>query len=391
MKLAIITIFVSLLLVKYCFATSGNLDISSFGGKPNSDISKALSSAWTQACASTTAAKVLIPSGTYQMGALELKGPCKAPIEIQIDGTIKAPANPASNDVASQFLMIGNADSITVSGNGVIDGQGANTWKQNDCHKNADCKGFTMNLSFKFLNNSIVRDLTSKDSKTFHFNVISCNNFTIDGLKISAPDESPNTDGIHIARSSSVKVINTNIATGDDCISMGDGNKNVTIENVVCGPGHGISVGSLGKYKDEESVEGLLVKNCTFKGTLNGVRIKTFPNSQIQISVTDMHFEDLIMDNVENPIIIDQEYCPLVTKCSTQSPSKIKISNISFKNIKGTTKATPEGIILACSSGVPCQGITMADIDLKFNGAVAKAKCTNVKPTITGTAPTCDA
>ncbi|KAK7411291.1 hypothetical protein VNO78_02724 [Psophocarpus tetragonolobus] len=387
MNLARITIFVSLLLVEFCFANNGNLDISAFGGKPNSDIAKALSSAWTQACASTTPVKIVIPGSTYQMSVLELKGPCKAPIEIQIDGTIKAPADPNTMKGAYHWLTIGRVDSITLSGKGVFDGQGANAWKRNDCHKNYKCKGDSMNLGFNFVNNSIVRGLTSKDSKTFHVNVISCNNFTFDGFKVSAPNNSPNTDGIHIGRSTNVNVINTDIATGDDCISIGDGNKKLTIQNVVCGPGHGISIGSLGRYEIEESVEGLLVKNCTFKGTDNGVRIKTWPNSPVKITVSDMHFEDLIMTNVRNPIIIDQEYCPW-NQCKKQNPSKIKISNISFKNIKGTSSAL-EGVVLSCSSGVPCQDIEMANVDLTFNGAAAKAKCSNVKPKIIGKAPAC--
>lgn len=63
---------------------------------------------------------------------------------------------------------------------------------------------------------------------------------------------------------------------------------------------------------------------------------------------------------------------------------------MSFKNIKGTS-ATPEGVILICSSGVPCEGVELSDIALKFNGADAKAKCANVKPIIQGTAPACAA
>lgn len=73
-----------------------------------------------------------------------------------------------------------------------------------------------------------------------------------------------------------------------------------------------------------------------------------------------------------------------------QNPSKIKISKVSFKNIKGTS-ATQEGVILTCSSGVPCEGVELADIDLTFNGAAATAKCANVKPIVTGKTPTCAA
>ncbi|KAG5066403.1 hypothetical protein GLYMA_04G143200v4 [Glycine max] len=389
MKFAIITILFSLFLLDFGFAQQGDLDISRFGGKPNTNIGQAFLSAWTQACASPTTVKIVIPAGTYQMGAVDVKGPCKAPIEVQVDGTIQAPANPTDLKAAHQWFVVQYVNSFTLSGKGVFDGQGATAWKQNDCTTNKDCKMLCMNFGFNFLNNSIVRDITSKDSKNFHVNVLGCNNFTFDGFKVSAPKDSPNTDGIHIGRSTDVKILNTNIATGDDCVSLGDGCKNITVQNVNCGPGHGISVGSLGKYDAEEPVAGLLVKNCTLNGTDNGVRIKTWPNTPGAITITDMHFEDLTMNNVMNPIIIDQEYCPW-NQCSKQNPSKIKISKVSFKNIKGTS-GTKEGVVLVCSSGVPCEAVEMADIDLTFNGSAATAKCANVKPTITGKAPTCAA
>jgi len=66
-----------------------------------------------------------------------------------------------------------------------------------------------------------------------------------------------------------------------------------------------------------------------------------------------------------------------------QNPSKIKISNVSFKNIIGTS-GTKEGVVLICSSGVPCEDVMLTDIDLTFNGTSAAAKLSNVKPIIQG-------
>jgi galacturan 1,4-alpha-galacturonidase len=150
---------------------------------------------------------------------------------------------------------------------------------------------------------------------------LGCKNFTFQHVTITAPGDSPNTDGIHIGRSSSINITDTNIATGDDCISMGDGSQDVTINKVTCGPGHGISIGSLGKYTNEEPVSGIRVIGCTLTDTMNGVRIKTWPSNPTSGFATDMHFEDIIMNNVANPIIIDQVYCPW-NQCKAQVRKK---------------------------------------------------------------------
>ncbi|XP_054817492.1 polygalacturonase-like [Prosopis cineraria] len=390
MKLSITICSLSLFLGFAIIAQAKDFDIASYGGNPNGDITDALTKAWTDACAATEASRVLVGSGTYNLNALDIKGPCQAPsIEIQVDGVIQAPADPSALNGASQWIKIGYVNAFTLSGTGTFDGQGAAAWKSNDCALNPKCNWPTMNFGFNFINNSYIRGVTSKDSKNFHVNVLSCNNINFDGFNISAPGDSPNTDGIHIGRSNGVSVANTNIATGDDCVSLGDGNQNVTVLNVTCGPGHGISVGSLGRYNNEQPVSNVNVKNCTISNTMNGVRIKTWPGTPGAITITDMHFEDIIMNNVQNPVMIDQEYCPS-NQCDKSTPSKIKISNVTFTNISGTSQSQ-DGVVLICSSGVPCDNVQLNNINLTFNGAAVTAKCSNVKPTITGTAPACAA
>ncbi|KAJ7960292.1 Polygalacturonase [Quillaja saponaria] len=378
----IATFFYLFLLASIANAQSGVFDITKYGGHADADITQALTSAWKEACALTTPSKVVVPAGTYKLNVISFQGPCKGKIDFQLDGTVQAPADPAQVKTDGSWITFEHVDHLTILGKGVFDGQGATAWNQNNCGKNPDCEKTAMNLGFNFLTNSIIRDVTSKDSKNFHVNVLGGNNVTFDHFTVSAPETSLNTDGIHIGRSIGINVINTNIATGDDCISLGDGNKNITVTGVTCGPGHGISVGSLGRYNNEEPVEGIIVKNCTIKNTSNGVRIKTWPHYPVTGSATDMHFEDIIMDNVGNPVLIDQEYCPW-NQCNRALSSKIKISKVSFKNIRGTS-STKQAVKLACSKGIPCEGVELADIDLTFSGGPATSACTNVKPIITG-------
>ncbi|KAL0462281.1 UNVERIFIED_CONTAM: Polygalacturonase, partial [Sesamum latifolium] len=250
-------------------------DITKYGAKSGADISQALLDAWKEACNSTSPSTIVIPRGTWSLSQVKLLGTNKAPLELQVQGTLQANPNPGQlPDNKGEWITINYVNYFTLSGGGVFDGQGQQAWKQNDCHKNRNCAKLPMNLSFNFINNSIIQDVTTKDSKNFHV------------------------------------IVYRAIMSRDDCISIGDETKELHIQNVTCGPGHGISVGSLGGYAEEKDVQGIYVKNCTFIGTQNGVRVKTWPSAPATLTVSDLHFEDLIMDNVSSPIIIDQEYCP---------------------------------------------------------------------------------
>ncbi|XP_027183726.1 exopolygalacturonase-like [Coffea eugenioides] len=365
-------------------AQSRPLDVRSFGAKGDgvSDISQALLSAWKAACNSPKPSTIVIPRGTFGLLQASLEGPCKAPIELQVQGTLKAPQNP--NLIKDgEWVTIQYLDHFTLSGSGTFDGQGARAWAQNDCAKASDCSKLPNNFSFNFLNNSIISGITSLNSKLFHMNVLGCNNVTLSRLTITAPGTSLNTDGIHVGRSSGVNITDSTIGTGDDCVSLGDGSKQVSITNVVCGPGHGISIGSLGRYKNEEPVVGVFVRNCTLINTLTGVRVKSWPSATTG-AATDVHFDDITMRNVTSPIVIDQEYCPN-NQCTLGAPSRVKISKVSFNHIRGTS-ASALAVKLVCSKTFPCEGVEIGDIDLAYHGSLGNitTNCANVQPTFMG-------
>ncbi|KAK4437505.1 Polygalacturonase [Sesamum alatum] len=107
---------------------------------------------------------------------------------------------------------------------------------------------------------------------------------------------------------------------------------------------------------------GYMSKNCTFIGTTNGIRVKTWPSAPATLTVSDLHFEDLIMDNASLPIVIDQEYCPH-NLCNKDRPLSIKISNVSIKNVRGTT-STAEAVWLVCSGLKPCENVEVVTLIL---------------------------
>ncbi|KAG9440430.1 hypothetical protein H6P81_020595 [Aristolochia fimbriata] len=360
-------------------------NVKEYGARADgkTDSSKALLSAWKAACEWEGKSRVFIPEGSFLIGPVVLKGPCKGFMTLQVKGSVKAPdLNKFNTEGWIEFQYI---DGLMITGGGRFDGQGARAWQHNHCTDNQKCKPLPTSLRFSFVTNATIRGISSIDSKFFHMILFACKNMKLQNLKISAPADSPNTDGIHIAVSSGIRISRSVIGTGDDCVSIGPGSSDISISNVFCGPGHGISVGSLGKDPKEGDVVGLTVKNCTFTGTDNGVRIKTWPSSPAHSSASDFTFEDLVMNNVRNPIVIDQQYCPRYS-CDLKSPSLVKISDVVFKNIRGVS-ASKVAVNLLCSDRVPCRNVKLSDINLHYRGeegGASIATCSNVEGNSSG-------
>ncbi|XP_031490765.1 exopolygalacturonase-like [Nymphaea colorata] len=371
-------------------ADAGNqiFNVKKFGAKADgeTDDRKAVLDAWNAACASNGRPRVVIPPGTFLIGQTKFEGPCPGayPIVVEVKGKVIAPTD-LSQFSSDDWISFSKVHGLVLTGGGVFDGRGSSAWPSNDCLTSANCKLLPTSLKFNFLTNSTIRRISSVDSKFFHMIIFGSENVKAHDLRISAPSDSPNTDGIHIGDSTGIAVSRSVIGTGDDCISIGPGSNLITISNIICGPGHGISVGSLGKYRDEKDVTDLRVRNCTFRNTTNGLRIKTWPASGV-LHAKNFTFEDIIMKNVHNPIIIDQKYCPYDSCPTEEAPSKVKISNVNFRNVKGTS-TSQVAVNLICSKAFPCEGVTLSDIDLKYNGEEGKAtsSCFNVNGFSSGT------
>lgn len=66
-------------------------------------------------------------------------------------------------------------------------------------------------------------------------------------------------------------------------------------------------------------MQNVTVKTVVFNATDNGLRIKTWARESNGF-VKDVVFDDVIMRNVKNPIIVDQNYCPGGKGC----PKKVR-------------------------------------------------------------------
>ncbi|KAM0879049.1 hypothetical protein ACQ4PT_034501 [Festuca glaucescens] len=261
----------------------------------------------------------------------------------QLDGGIVAP-NAIWTTTAANLLTFYSVGNLTVEGSGQIDGNGAIWWA---CFKQKL-------LSFSSCNNLLVRNIHLKDSPDKHMTLHRCSQVNVYNVSVTAPGDSPNTDGISMSISDHVYISSCSIQSGDDCVSILSGTTDVNITDNTCGPGHGI------RYKcTTMSMQG-------GKGSANGFL-----------------FENLKMNEVQHPIDIDQFYCP-PGNCQPQDGA-VAISDARFINIQGIS-SDPEAIKIMCSKSVQCRGIYLDNVNLSCSRHTAQTRATilNAYGTIAG-------
>ncbi|CAO2203610.1 unnamed protein product [Urochloa humidicola] len=360
----------------------GSFDISKLGATSDGkmDSTKAVQDAWDSACAATGSATVLIPKGDYLVGPLNFTGPCKGAITVQLDGTLLG-----SNDLAkytASWIEVSHVENFAITGTGTLDGQGTGVYTKSK----TDCKAMPNTLVLFHVTNGTVSGIRFLNSKFFHINIDTSEDITVKDVSITAPADAENTDGVHVGASSKVSVSNATIGTGDDCVSIGSGSSGVTVSGIVCGPGQGISVGCLGRYKDEKDVTDVTVRDCVLRHTTNGVRIKSYEDAESVLTASNLTFENIKMEEVANPIIINQYYCPEKVCPGKQSNSSlVSVKDVRFRNITGTS-STPEAVTLICSDKQPCSGVELIDVNVEYAGKNNKtmAVCSNAKGTSKG-------
>ncbi|PIA37988.1 hypothetical protein AQUCO_02900086v1 [Aquilegia coerulea] len=347
-------------------------DVTDFGavGDGSTDDTDAFMSAWKAACAVDSGVLLAPADYTFTITSTVFSGPCKPGLVFQVDGVLMPPDGPdcwPKSDSVKQWLVFYRVSGMTLTGSGTIEGNGGQWWEL-PCKPHRGPHGSTLPgpcesptlVRFFMSSKLVISGLRIQNSPQMHIKFDGCNEVRIEKLSIFSPALSPNTDGIHIENTKSVGIYNSVISNGDDCISIGTGCSDVDIENVICGPSHGISIGSLGVQNSQACVSNIAVKNVVIKNSDNGVRIKTWQGGMG--SVSDISFENIQMENVKNCIILDQYYC-LMKNCRNQT-SAVHATNISYKNIKGTYDVRTPPIHFACSDTVPCTNITLSEVEL---------------------------
>ncbi|KAM7461419.1 hypothetical protein LguiA_029540 [Lonicera macranthoides] len=329
-------------------------NVLSFGAKGDGvrDSTGPFLKAWASACSSTQSTTIYMPKGRYLLKNVEFRGPCKSKIKVQIDGTLVAPMDYNAVGKSRSWIFFIKVNRVSVVG-GTLDAKGSSFWS---CRKSrSNCPVGARSIMFNWANDIVISSLTSINSQLMHLVINSCNNVMVSNVKIIAPDDSPNTDGIHVQGSTDVTIKGCNIRTGDDCVSIGPGTSGLWMERIQCGPGHGVSIGSLAREYNEAGVENVTLINSDFIGSDNGLRIKSWARPSVGF-VKKILFQNIVMKNT----------------------SGVKISDVTYKNIVGTS-ATKVAVTFDCSPTTPCTSIMLQDVKLNYHNNTPQSLCKNIR------------
>nr|KYP52500.1 putative polygalacturonase At3g15720 family [Cajanus cajan] len=302
----------------------------------------------------------MVPAGhSFFVQQTTFKGSCKSQnVDIEIQGTLLAPKRDAWGTCSRRWLHFLNVRGLTVHGSGVINGQGQDWWGNALLFEN--CDGLQ------------IRGLTHINGPASHVYVVHSKDVTISNVNIYSPvGISHNTDGIDLTNTVHVNILDSIIRTGDDCIAIKGGSQFINVNNVTCGPGHGISVGSLGEGGETEFVEHVNVSNCIFDGADSAARIKTWPGGKGY--ARDITFQNISVNRTNYPIYITQHYMR-----TPEKKDALKVSDVTFSNIYGTC-ISENAVVLDCAK-IGCDNITLKQINITSIDPKkpAAATCSNV-------------
>ena len=222
------------------------------------------------------------------------------------------------------LLQASHAEDIAIVGRGTIDGNGHNGgWWVGFHNFPASrprviflnrCKGFTLH------------GVTVANGPSWHIHPCFSQDVSIYDCLVTAPKDSPNTDGTNPESCDGVNIIGCRYSVGDDCIAIKAGKIEIgrkykapadrhVIRNCLMEFGHGaVTLGS----ELAAGCRNLSVTQCYFRATDRGLRIKSRRGRGKDSVITNVLFDNIRMDRVLTPIVINMWYNCVDPDCHSE-------------------------------------------------------------------------
>lgn len=285
--------------------------------------------------------RVLVPAGTYRISSLFLKDDVS--LELDEGAVLSAFTDRAKFPVFKGMIQsynetneynLGtwegnplpmftavitgvNVKNIVIYGQGTIEGN-AGFEEDNWWHLPKVMRGAyrPRMLFLERCENVVVQGITVQNSPSWNLHPYFSDHLRFLDLQVINPKVSPNTDGLDPESCRDVEIAGVYFSLGDDCIALKSGKiymgstykrpcEDVMIRQCCMRDGHGsVTIGS----EMAGGVKNLTVRDCLFLETDRGLRIKTRRGRGKDAVVQGILFENIRMDHVRTPFVINCFY-----------------------------------------------------------------------------------
>ncbi len=283
--------------------------------------------------------RVLIPAGEYHVLPIFLKSHVRIEIQkgailrLETDRT-KFPIMPGMTlstdekhdlnlgswegnplDTFASFISAYQVKDVVIYGEGVLDGQGdkADWWVNHRTMRGAwrprmffinDCEDVT------------VQGISFRNSPAWNLQPYFSRNLQFLNIHVTAPADSPNTDGFDPESCEHILLAGAHFSLGDDCIAIKAGKlymgatyktpcSDLEISHCLMENGHGgMTCGS----EMAGGVNKVYLHDCLMRNTDRGLRIKTRRGRGEQGVINDIVFENVLMERVGTPYVVNCLY-----------------------------------------------------------------------------------
>ena len=318
--------------------------------------------------------KVVVPAGTYKIGTLVLKD--NVQLHLSSGATLlgsddiadyiaveQKMESRARNLYARYFMIFAeNARNISITGHGVIDGNGKNHFQ---VARPQNRRPFMVRLVG--CNNVTIRDVQLLESANWTLHFLGCKDVLADNIRLYNSTHNGNRDGVDIDACENVTVTNCRIRSVDDAIVMKATNdrvcKNITITNCVLSSyASAIKTGteSNGGFKN------ISVSNCVIENipVHAGIELMTVDGGDME----NITFSNIVMNNVATPIFVYLGNRARPYKAGQYVQKVSRVRDIHFDNIVINGATLPSGVVGLTYKKV--QNVSFSHITVRYNKAL---------------------
>lgn len=347
---------------------AGAVDVRALGAKGDSaTMDTAAVQAAIDACAQAGGGIAFVPPGKYLIGTIILRG--GVTLHLARGATLLGSTNLddyppraagyrsyTDNYTDRALIFAESQESIAITGDGVIDGQGAAF--------SGEYKKRPYMIRFVTCRNISMEDVTLQHGAMWTVHFLACENVAARGVTIRSRCNK-NNDGFDIDSCENVRIADCDISSGDDAIVLKSTSarpcRNVAITNCVLSTAcNALKMGT----ESNGGFQNVAISNCTVYDTrLAGIALEIVDGG----TMDGIAVSNITMQNVGGPIFVRLGNRARPFQDGTEKPGMGALRNVSINNVVATG-ADRVGCSITGLPGFPVENVSLSNIRIEFSG-----------------------